>query len=208
MLASCDKLRAEFGASVLYVHHTGVADDAKHRARGSSAWRGALETEISVKGPSKGGCTMTIEQVKNKDGSLSETIYLERTEITLAGWTDEDGEAVTSLVLTPTRKPETASAGKPRRENPLSKIENAWRAYSREFTPEGLPKIDRAHVRQHLEDVGVSASSAKQYAYRPTGSFLVAQLITDGALSAFDSETLHIIDPAAILRLKNFENDA
>lgn len=201
MLASCDKLREEFKATVLYVHHTGIADDAKHRARGSSAWRGALDIEISVKGPSKGGCTMTIEQMKNKDGATVESLYMERTEITIAGWCDDDGEAVTSLILMQGRKPEPKPTQQ--KDNPVSRIENAWRAYSREYTPEGLPKIDRAHIKQHLIDLGMSESSAHQYAYRTSGSRLVAQLLADGVLSSYDSETLLIVDPAAALRLKN-----
>lgn len=43
MLDACAGLMAEFGCSVLLVHYTGVADEAQHRARGSSAWRGALD---------------------------------------------------------------------------------------------------------------------------------------------------------------------
>ena len=48
MLDACGHLQAEFGCAVILVHHTGVSDEAQHRARGSSAWRGALDIEISV----------------------------------------------------------------------------------------------------------------------------------------------------------------
>ena len=43
MLDSCNALMMEFNCSVVLVHHTGVSDEAQHRARGSSAWRGALD---------------------------------------------------------------------------------------------------------------------------------------------------------------------
>ena len=48
MLNACNGLMKEFDCSVLLVHHTGVSEEAQHRARGSSAWRGALDVEISV----------------------------------------------------------------------------------------------------------------------------------------------------------------
>jgi putative DNA primase/helicase len=63
MLDACAALINEFGASVILVHHTGVNAEAQHRARGSSAWRGALDVEISV----VPGETIEIIQRKSKD---------------------------------------------------------------------------------------------------------------------------------------------
>ena len=48
MLDACAAMINEFDCSVILVHHTGVSNEAQHRARGSSAWRGALDIEISV----------------------------------------------------------------------------------------------------------------------------------------------------------------
>jgi phage/plasmid primase-like uncharacterized protein len=48
MLDACNALMQEFACSVILVHHTGVSEEAQHRARGSSAWRGALDFEISI----------------------------------------------------------------------------------------------------------------------------------------------------------------
>ena len=48
MLDACNGLMREFNCSVILVHHTGVSDEAQHRARGSSAWRGALDIEVSI----------------------------------------------------------------------------------------------------------------------------------------------------------------
>ena len=47
MLDACGALIQEFKATVILVHHTGVSAEAQHRARGSSAWKGALDVEIS-----------------------------------------------------------------------------------------------------------------------------------------------------------------
>ena len=48
MLKNCEELTKEFGCAVLFVHHTGNDADKQGRARGSSAWRGAVETDISI----------------------------------------------------------------------------------------------------------------------------------------------------------------
>jgi len=66
MLDACSALIIEFGCAVILVHHTGVSNEAQHRARGSSAWRGALDIEISVI-PSTDGKPMQLVQRKSKD---------------------------------------------------------------------------------------------------------------------------------------------
>jgi phage/plasmid primase-like uncharacterized protein len=97
MLDACGNLMQEFGASVLLVHHTGVSDEAQHRARGSSAWRGALDIELSVI-PAKDGAPMQLVQRKSKDAELAAPIYCRLASVPIAGWFDEDGEQVTSAV--------------------------------------------------------------------------------------------------------------
>lgn len=98
MLDACNGLMQEFNCSVLLVHHTGVSDEAQHRARGSSAWRGALDIEISVV-PSKGDSPIEIVQRKSKDAELKESLYCELLTTPIEGWFDEDGEAVTSAIV-------------------------------------------------------------------------------------------------------------
>jgi phage/plasmid primase-like uncharacterized protein/KaiC/GvpD/RAD55 family RecA-like ATPase len=96
MLDACGGLMERFGCSVLLVHHTGVSDESQHRARGSSAWRGALDIEISVKPTDHG---MNLIQRKSKDSEQSEPVNLELKSIPIDGWIDEDGEPVTSAVI-------------------------------------------------------------------------------------------------------------
>lgn len=98
MLDACGTLSHTFDCSVILVHHTGVNQDAKGRARGSSAWRGALDNQILV---STSGDNIKLEQVKQKDSELAEPIYLERIPVHLPGWFDEDGEPVSTIVLEP-----------------------------------------------------------------------------------------------------------
>lgn len=98
MLDSCAVLQKTFGCSVILVHHTGTAQDAKGRARGSSSWRGALDNQILVTASGDG---VKLEQVKQKDSDLAPPIYLQRTPVSLPGWFDEDGQAISTIVLEP-----------------------------------------------------------------------------------------------------------
>jgi putative DNA primase/helicase len=97
MLDACNALQREFGASVLLVHHTGVNDEAQHRARGSSAWRGALDIEISVV-PGNEDKPIELIQRKSKDAEIAAPLYMRLMSVELP-WKDEDGEAVSSAVI-------------------------------------------------------------------------------------------------------------
>jgi putative DNA primase/helicase len=98
MLDACGALMQEFECSVLLVHHTGVSDEAQHRARGSSAWKGALDIEISVV-PSKNDGPIEIIQRKSKDAEVSDPVYVDLQSVPIKGWVDEDGEPVSSAVI-------------------------------------------------------------------------------------------------------------
>ena len=98
MMDACARLMHEFKCTVILVHHTGVSDEAQHRARGSSAWRGALDSEVSIV-PSTKSAPMQIIQRKSKDAELAENINVELHQVTIPGWFDEDGLPVTSAVV-------------------------------------------------------------------------------------------------------------
>jgi putative DNA primase/helicase len=104
MLDACNALMMEFDCSVILVHHTGVSDEAQHRARGSSAWRGALDIEISIV-PGKEGIPMQIVQRKSKDAEMAETVHVELQQVAIPGWLDEDGQQVTSAVIVQAQAP-------------------------------------------------------------------------------------------------------
>lgn len=172
MLDSCAALMAEFGCSVLLVHHTGVNEEAQGRARGSSAWRGALDIEISVS-PAKDDRPIVISQRKSKDADMADPVHVQLASVAIPGWTDEDGAPVTSAVLEAAEAP-----SKPERESALSKhrktFENAWWLSGME-TVDGLPYITRSALAKYLEaNMGWSAATLKQAikpAARP-GSFI------------------------------------
>lgn len=96
MIDACVFLMRRYNCTVVLVHHTGNSEEAQHRARGSSAWRGALDFEMSVK-PGKDGIIQVIQR-KQKDAELCKDLSfkLESFEI---GWYDEDGDPVRSAVI-------------------------------------------------------------------------------------------------------------
>lgn len=95
-IKGCSALTEEFGCTVLVIHHTGVSDDAKKRARGSSAFRGALDMEVCVESLENG--SISLEVTKSKDSMIPNPKYLKLESVDL-GFTDEDGDMVTSAVV-------------------------------------------------------------------------------------------------------------
>lgn len=101
MLRACERLMLTFDCSVLLVHHTGVAKDAGQRARGSSAWRAALDIEVSVTVDDLGN--RKIEMMKSKDTELAEPRGMTLEQVEIIGATEEGDDGlpapVTSAVV-------------------------------------------------------------------------------------------------------------
>jgi hypothetical protein len=117
MVDACAGLQYEYGCSVLLVHHTGVSDEAQHRARGSSAWKGALNMELSVAmRPNKEDLQLICR--KMKDGAEPEPVWVRLQKgVEIPGWYDDEGEPVTSAVVV---KGEEPCDGKPDKKDKMS----------------------------------------------------------------------------------------
>lgn len=89
---NCDALKEETGAHVLIIHHSGK--DQSKGARGHSALRAAVDTEIEI--TNKSG-VVSAEIVKQRDGATNEAFHFELKQIYLGE--DEDGDKITSCVL-------------------------------------------------------------------------------------------------------------
>jgi putative DNA primase/helicase len=163
MLDHCDKLMRELECTVLLVHHTGVSDEAQHRARGSSAWRGALDGEIGVTIASKDTGVLAVRQHKVKDAETMEQVYMELQQVPVAGWLDDDGEQVTTAIVTPTDAPTPSQ----KRDSALSRhrktFERAWFASECE-TRGNSPYVSRSALIELLESDGMSHKVASNYA--------------------------------------------
>lgn len=164
MLDSCAALMSEFRCSVLLVHHTGVSDEAQGRARGSSAWRGALDIEVSV--TTKDG-TITIAQKKSKDAEILQPLFGRLASVTIPGWLDEDGALVTSAVLACAEAPpvrEKESPGAKHRKT----FENAWWGSGAEVL-DGDPYLTRSALRQYLSGTNGWTDSTIDTHLKPSG---------------------------------------
>jgi putative DNA primase/helicase len=172
MLDACAALMQEFGCTVILVHHTGVSEEAQHRARGSSAWRGALDIEISIV-PSKPGKPMEIIQRKSKDAEMAHTVYVELESVAIPNWFDEDGEQVTSAVVVKGEAPENnkkTNAG-------FVSFEKAWWSSGAEDRG-GAPYLTRSALVDYGKENGLEGTKQKRItdAVKPdliSGSFIV-----------------------------------
>ena len=180
MLDACARMMQEFNCSVLLVHHTGVSEEAQHRARGSSAWRGALDIEISII-PAKEGQPMQIVQRKSKDAELSNEVYANLLKVEIPGWIDEDDQPITSAVIDIATKPVLSTEG-----NKLSKhrklFENAWSATGAEERG-GKPYLSRSGFIEYLiNNLELTEASAAMYARpaakgKPISELLLGKII-------------------------------
>lgn len=177
MIDACDRMKLEFGCSVLLVHHTGVSEEAQHRARGSSAWKGALDIEISITG-GKNGSPIKIEPRKVKDGEEPEPVYCDLESVEIPGWKDDDGEPVKSavplIVSAPPKASKTTRKGQSEHEQKIL-IRRAWFDTGAE-TRQGKPYVSRAGLKlfltknrirdedgSEIDGPGYSADTAKRY---------------------------------------------
>lgn len=87
-------IRKRWQCNVLIVHHSGHNAE---RARGSSALKAAVDSEIEVT-KDEGG-TVKIKATKMKDAELPQELLLKLKSVELPNVFDEDGDQVTSAIL-------------------------------------------------------------------------------------------------------------
>jgi phage/plasmid primase-like uncharacterized protein len=185
MLAACSSLMGDFGCSVLLVHHTGVSEEAQARARGSSAWRGALDIEISVT-PAKDDRPITITQRKSKDAEMLEPVHGKLVSVVIPGWVDEDGQPVSSAVLEQEAAPAAAPTEKKGFPKHRKAFENAWWGSGCELV-DGCPYVSRAALRNHLEvNLGMKPASANQATKPGQAGSMIRELLDAGFIKPTD----------------------
>ena len=183
MLDACGELMREFGCTVILVHHTGVSDEAQHRARGSSAWRGALDIEVSII-PAKGDRPMEIIQRKSKDAELAEPLYASLATVEIEGWIDEDGEPVSSAVVEQDVAPESEDEGRGFGDY-IKTFERAWWNSGCEER-DGKPYVSKSAMILLLESDGIKASTARNYVKASYANGTVGKLINGELIAPFE----------------------
>lgn len=185
LLNCVDSLRSTYSCSGLYVHHTGNNEEAQKRARGSSAWRGALDFEISVTKLEDN--TREIEQVKMKDSELMPKIYGTIEGEPIPGLFDDEGELVTGAVFCPSDAPETTV------EKELSD------AVSMMFSVYSLSGREDRHIEKEdwvewlMKERSMEKRKAQKWISDTRPNRPVGRLLESGALTP-EGEGFHIQD--------------
>lgn len=183
MLDACNGLMREFNCSVILVHHTGVSDEAQHRARGSSAWRGALDIEVSIV-PAKDDAPMEIIQRKSKDAELAAPIYCQLESVEIPGWFDEDREAVTSAVVQVVDAPAKKASSPVEKHRRL--FQTAWGPTNKEVR-NNAPYISRSGFKAFLIDtLEITNSSAEVYIKPSQKGRVICELLKAGMIQNFE----------------------
>jgi RecA-family ATPase len=190
MIDACGNLMHEFECSVILIHHTGVSDEAQHRARGSSAWKGALDLEFSVV-PGSESSPIEFVQRKAKDSEIIAPMMFELEQHQLP-WIDEDGDPVTSAVLIQAEKSEKIVVDKKAHEDRRI-LEKAW-WWSGAEVENGAPYVSRAALKRYLlHETGCKESYANQQVKTSAGK-LASRLIKSAYAEEIDGG-FSIIDP-------------
>lgn len=179
-LTACETIRQEFSCSILYVHHTGVSQDAQGRARGSSAWKGAMDMEICLSSQVDG---FSVEQTKNKDGKLQTPICFERKEVTLPGLMDQYQRETTTAII---ELVSNSDVERPKKTKPMSakdrKIQFARKTYVQ--AAKLKPRLD-----EDEEFIGISVEDWRGEFYKHA-----TQDTQNGKKKAFQYARDHLIE--------------
>ena len=196
---AADTLKKRFNATVLLVHHTGNSDEAQHRARGSSAWRGALDIEISVV-PGKKDAPIRIVQRKSKDAELAPHVCVQLQGVYIPGWFDDEGEQISSAVPVITECDGDDEGGADAKTAKAIKlISDAWHSTGEELL-DGAPYITKSALISFIINRGVSDKSAKQYV-KPTAKGKTVNVLIEADVIKEELNGFVIIEPAMVSQL-------
>ena len=112
LVRAADLLRETFGATVLFVHHSGK--DESKGARGHSSLRAAVDTEIEVSGLQG---VRTAKVTKQRDFGTGDSYAFDLEAVTLGQ--DQDGDPITSCIV---RHRDDVAGEKPDRITPAVRM--------------------------------------------------------------------------------------
>lgn len=126
-----DQIRERTGAHVLVIHHTGK--DADRGARGSSALRAAVDTEIAI------SADRAVTAPKQRDLATPEPVFFDLEQVVLG--VDGDDEQVTSAIVVEADAPSTKRKRLTgRNEVALNALVEALRKDGKRRTGEDFPE--------------------------------------------------------------------
>lgn len=201
MLNNCGVISRALNATVILVHHIGVAAEAKNRARGSSAWKAALDSSILVVRADDG--VMELTSVKMKDAQQPAPVRGILQPVPLP-WRDDSGEQVIGAVFAPAAAwggPSCGGDGEPKRKTKAEqqlqrdkkRFEAAWVVSGRQVV-DNLPFVSQDGMLGYLTtDEALSEMSAKNY-IKPAGGKIISVLLDNCIIERRESGWV-VIDP-------------
>ena len=203
MLDACAILMRKYSCTVLLVHHTGVSEESQHRARGSSAWRGALDIEISIIPSKQRGGPIEIVQRKSKDSELTDSVWVELERFAVPGWDNEDHEPSMAAAVIHVEAPPEAK--KDSKLDVFKKtITDAFWSSGAEVR-DGKPYISRSGLVEKLTADGVSETLIARKLRPGSSDQLIGALRADGSI--IDQENGWVVAEAGwcmqLILLKN-----
>lgn len=157
MINNSKIIASSLNATVAFIHHSGLNDAAKHRARGSSAWKGSLDSSILISKANADVIKVSCE--KMKDAQEPESIFGLLEYVNL-GWTDEDGEEIKGAAFALehgfVENPKKSS----KVETDMKMFEHAWISSGAEFSRNNNPVISRSALYNYFEANAVFKSDA------------------------------------------------
>ena len=181
MLNAVQIVGRALNAGMCLVHHTGNAVEAKHRARGSSAWKASMDSQIMV---TKKDGLIEVSCTKMKDTEEPQTFWGKLQPVAL-GWFDEDGEEIKGAVFAiennvPEQKPKLESEN----SKDIRKFTNAWWSSGAEDN-NGNPYLSRSALIDYLmSNEGLSEATAKTYSQASKQGRLIYNLLNSQIIQA------------------------
>jgi putative DNA primase/helicase len=204
MLDSCNQLMSRFNSTLILVHHTGVQQDAQNRARGSSAWKGALDVEISVKSKPE---FIEVSQLKMKDSEIKEPIFC-RLESVLLKINDEE---MTGAVIKRINSSEALDCGGSSSCGPHKEcFEKAW-LYSGAQIRENMAYLSRSNLIDYFVNVKkLSEKTANVYVKPSAKGRMIEQLLSASWIDPYEHGwvILNEIDTIALVSSRNHIHDS
>lgn len=155
MINTSKIIASALNATVSFVHHTGLNDASKSRARGSSAWKGSLDVSVLISKANNDMIKISCE--KMKDAQEPSPLFGSLEYVPL-GWTDEDGDEIKGAAF----QVDSNHVESPKKESKvvddMKLFSKIWFATGLELSDAGNPVINRSAMADYLEREGVFGS--------------------------------------------------
>jgi hypothetical protein len=183
MITACDKLKQEFDATILLIHHVGHNADHKHRGVGSIVLSAALDIDLNLENI-EGKLHLT--QPKPKDCERAEKLILELKQITIQNWLDDEGEPVTSAIIVQAEETIEQKEANITLINHQKMFNLAWEFAGKKLNYEQKPYIYRHEFYDFLvNERGFSPRSAQQSLKNSDTKRTIGFLLVNKMLSIF-----------------------